>query len=135
MIDDQTEFVPGPDRRQTNRRQADIDKAAKLAADLAYAQGQRDAKAAQDSADNIQSFATINSLVAAMEKALTALTEVVTAMRVDQDKRDAVNIALIEKNKSKGEKKLTRVQTGFLILGGAIALGSFLLTIVQSLHG
>lgn len=123
------------------QRQADIATAAKIAADLAYATGLKDAAAAQAALAIKENFAELTSTGLATAKALTELTAVVSAIREDQKerdvaqaRRDAVNAALIESGKSKGEKKLTKIQTRLLYLGGSIATLSFLLTFYQAFH-
>lgn len=76
----------------------------------------------------------INGSIARGVEATVKLTRSVDTIHDNMKTRDAVNVALIEAAAGKGAKKLSRFQQTGVVVGGAVAMGSLLIAILQSIH-
>lgn len=135
------------DERQWNRRAGDSQEAIRLAdqrvADLAQAaamevarareQGRREAEDAVLQSETRAHFALINGSIERTALALDELLNQFNTLKADLQERDAVNAALVEANARQGAKKLSRLQTIFMVIAGVIAAVSLLIAVIQAL--
>ena len=104
------------------------------AVELAVAQDRKEQRVDLALAAHENRLQAINGSIAKNAAATEALTVIVKDIKSEQDRRDAVNEALVGFNKDKGSKRFSRAQFFGLILGSLIGILTFALALLQAVH-